>query len=489
MKTSLPLRNSFFAVILFAITPFAVQSQQSLEFTAGAANPTGSGPTVASQVITFQANNNNPNGNTFIPFSPTVTASFSFSNQQYTAISVSDISTGTGMSFGANANNNSNAAASSSLFAQMNAISSPSSNHFTAVATGTAGTGIDVSANRAVSLFNSSRPLYTAGLSTSGRYYYGDLTISFSKPVINPVLHLVGLGGYFTSSGNTLGFTTELELATVGMVLSKISGSSELEVTNSKILNNASHPNAGTGAGAASGSVKVTGLVSTIKFKVYLRGDGGNSNWTTSSMHTGDLWMMGVSMGASTDLPLPVTMSSFTATLNNNKADLRWTTATEINVSHFVIEKSTDGSNFSDAGILFATGNTTEEMKYTFSDNLAGSVNDVIWYRIRTVDNDGSFDYSATRIIRISHKENSTVIINTYPNPVKNEVRITVPANWQNKMVVYEMISLSGQVVKRVQTANSSQTESLQVTNLAPGMYIARVSCEGQVAQQKIVKQ
>ena len=54
------------------------------------------------------------------------------------------------------------------------------------------------------------------------------------------------------------------------------------------------------------------------------------------------------------------------------------TTATEINVSHFVIEKSTDGSNFSDAGILFATGNTTEEMKYAFSDNLAGNVNDVI---------------------------------------------------------------------------------------------------------------
>lgn len=489
MKASLLNRNLFTAVILFALAPLSMSAQQSLEFTAGAGNPTGSGPSVANQVITFQANHNNPMGNSFIPFTPTVTATFSFSNQQFTNVSTSDISTGTGMSFGANANNNSNTASSSSLFATMNAISAPANNHFTAVANNAAGVGIDIASNRAVSIFSSCRPLYNAGSSTSGRYYYGDITISFSRPTINPVLHLVGLGGFFTSNGNTLGFTTELELSTTGISLSKLSGSSELQVTTNKILNNASNPNSGTGAGAATGSVRVNGQVSSVKFRVYLRGDGGNSNWNTSNMHTGDLWMMGVSMAASADLPLPVTMSSFTATLNNNKADLRWTTATEINVSHFVIERSTDGTNFSEAAILFATGNSTEEVKYSYADNLANQSADVIWYRIRTVDNDGSFDYSTTRIIRISHKENSNVVISTYPNPVKNELRISIPANWQNKMVVYEMISLNGQVVKRVQTANSSQTESLVISNLSAGMYIARVTCEGQVAQQKIVKQ
>nr|WP_287424193.1 hypothetical protein [Candidatus Brachybacter algidus] len=48
---------------------------------------------------------------------------------------------------------------------------------------------------------------------------------------------------------------------------------------------------------------------------------------------------------------LPVKLTAFTAILNNNKVDLKWTTASEVNVSHFVVEKSTDGINYSDAGM------------------------------------------------------------------------------------------------------------------------------------------
>ena len=56
---------------------------------------------------------------------------------------------------------------------------------------------------------------------------------------------------------------------------------------------------------------------------------------------------------------------------NNNKVDLKWETATEINVSHFIIEKSIDGKNFSDAGMVFAYGNTTSKSNYVFADNIS----------------------------------------------------------------------------------------------------------------------
>ncbi|MBL0305987.1 MAG: T9SS type A sorting domain-containing protein [Chitinophagaceae bacterium] len=185
---------------------------------------------------------------------------------------------------------------------------------------------------------------------------------------------------------------------------------------------------------------------------------------------------------------LPVSLTAFSASLNNNKVDLTWSTASEINVSHFVVEKSTDGTNYNDAGIVFAYGTATGKADYKLSDNIANDQAKIIYYRLRSVDIDGKGQLSATRIIRRNNQEENKITILTYPNPVSNELRITVPANWQNKKAVYEVFNANGQIAKRREASNSSQTETINVTNLVPGFYIVRVSCEGQIAQQKIVK-
>ena len=211
---------------------------------------------------------------------------------------------------------------------------------------------------------------------------------------------------------------------------------------------------------------------------------------TTTTVPTGtarqfSLFMKGFNYPGNT---LPVKLASFTATLNNNKADLKWTTATEINVSHFAVEKSTDGINFTEAGVVFAYGNTTNKTNYSFSDNLSTDQASIIYYRLRSVDIDAKSEYSDTRVIRISKQSDSKISILTYPNPVTSELRITIPASWQNKKVVYELFNANGQIAKRAQATASSQTETLKVSNLATGLYIVRVTFDGQVAQQKIIK-
>lgn len=212
---------------------------------------------------------------------------------------------------------------------------------------------------------------------------------------------------------------------------------------------------------------------------------GTSTTNRTSATRQFSLYMKGFAYPPST---LPVSLTAFSASLNNDKVDLKWTTASEVNVSHFVVEKSTDGSNYTDAGMVFSYGSAFETANYTLSDNIAGTQSKVIYYRLRSVDIDGKSQLSATRIIRIDSKESNSIAILTYPNPVNNELRITVPANWQNKKAVYELFNANGQIAKRIETANSSQTEAINVASLAPGFYIVRVSCEGQVAQQKIVK-
>ncbi len=186
---------------------------------------------------------------------------------------------------------------------------------------------------------------------------------------------------------------------------------------------------------------------------------------------------------------LPVKLVSFTAMLIADKVDLKWTTASEKEVSHFSIEKSVDGKNYTETGVMFAVGNTSETINYSFTDkNIDASQQGVIYYRLRSVDTDGKSELSQVRSIRIGKKSEQTISILTYPNPVSSELRVTIPTNWQGKKVSYELLNNNGQVAMKTIAGAGSQTETMQVNSLAPGFYIVKVTCNGETAQQKIIK-
>lgn len=211
-------------------------------------------------------------------------------------------------------------------------------------------------------------------------------------------------------------------------------------------------------------------------------------SWDYSNQGQGSYWGM-VAVSLKGDIPLPIILTDFSAQYNKPNVTLKWTTSQEINFSHFVIERSTSGTNYTDAGVVFAYGNAGDITNYSFSDNLNNIQSGIVYYRLRLVDIDGKSKYSETRIIRIGKQDENAITILTYPNPVTNELRISIPNNWQNKKVTYEVFNANGQVSKKSETGSGSQTETVNMSNLAPGFYIVRVSCEGQTAQQKIIKQ
>lgn len=96
-----------------------------------------------------------------------------------------------------------------------------------------------------------------------------------------------------------------------------------------------------------------------------------------------------------------ITVDMFTASLapQGQKIDLKWTTNNEINMSHFIVERSTDGKNFINAALVFAYGNTSGATTYTFSDKLAESLTGTVYYRFFAVDNKGKAQLSETRSI------------------------------------------------------------------------------------------
>lgn len=66
--------------------------------------------------------------------------------------------------------------------------------------------------------------------------------------------------------------------------------------------------------------------------------------------------------------PLPVELTDFTATCNDNMVDLKWTTASEQNSDKFIIEKTRDLENWVRVDSLDAAGSSSTEIKYQYND-------------------------------------------------------------------------------------------------------------------------
>jgi hypothetical protein len=86
--------------------------------------------------------------------------------------------------------------------------------------------------------------------------------------------------------------------------------------------------------------------------------------------------------------PLPVDLLNFSGTCIANKTKITWSTASENNSSHFTLEKSYDGQNFTWLAQINAIGNSTQQENYAFNDD--SNNNKVVYYRLYETDKNGA---------------------------------------------------------------------------------------------------
>lgn len=98
--------------------------------------------------------------------------------------------------------------------------------------------------------------------------------------------------------------------------------------------------------------------------------------------------------------PLPIELKSFTGKYNavSDHILLEWVTASEINSSHFIIQKSIDGEKFVDSYIEPASGNSTTDISYRIIDS--HPISPVTYYRMVEVDFDGTLNMYSTILVR-----------------------------------------------------------------------------------------
>lgn len=214
------------------------------------------------------------------------------------------------------------------------------------------------------------------------------------------------------------------------------------------------------------------------------------SNWSSNDATNYDLSPGGTEFpGANpiftiTDL-LPVTLVSFNGSVHNNQHRLVWTIAQAENFSHFVIEKSVDGANFYQQSII-----NYETQQTTYTSLEQGIRDNNVYYRLKLVDQDGSFTYS--KVIRIgTYGEPKAVsIVNIIPNPLDRECRVSVysPEDQELQLLITDVAGTT--VFKKPVQArsglNNFTVELLQ--NLKGGLYLVHLIGKKERSTFKILK-
>jgi len=223
------------------------------------------------------------------------------------------------------------------------------------------------------------------------------------------------------------------------------------------------------------------------KSQFRVRAGGTSSSGSISADRMYSFWFKSFNYQAPVQSTLPVKLSAFNARLNDTKVALTWSTSMEKNVSHFVIQRSLNGSDYSDIGMLFTNGDSDANRDYAFNDDVKNMSKQVIYYRLKMVDLDARYEFSPVRVIRIGAKSEAPAVL-AFPNPVTDNLRITFPSAWQNNKITIDLVNTNGQVIKRITNNNAGQTEMLDVRDLTVGLYMVRVSNGSETAIQRIVK-
>ena len=167
---------------------------------------------------------------------------------------------------------------------------------------------------------------------------------------------------------------------------------------------------------------------------------------------------------------LAAELSKFDGETETEGNRLSWTTASEKDLSHFVVERSIDGRSFIELGRVNAVGTSTEVNHYQYFD--ADNQSELVYYRLRQVEMDGKIAYS--KIISLSRGTIQGTVVNVFPNPTTDAVvNVAVIGNDVVKEILVN--NYLGQQLQVKANYSNPKNIQLDVAALAPGTYMVEV--------------
>ncbi|NOX67517.1 MAG: T9SS type A sorting domain-containing protein [Chlorobi bacterium] len=194
--------------------------------------------------------------------------------------------------------------------------------------------------------------------------------------------------------------------------------------------------------------------------------------------------------------PLPVELTSFTATTITKGTMLNWSTATEVNNYGFEVERKSSftlqnesGDSFykwEKIGFVEGHGNSNSPNDYSFFDN--SSVVGEVSYRLKQIDTDGGFEYSDVVTVT-SNKLAKYELHQNYPNPFNPSTLInySLAKDSRVSIIIYNVLGQKvTELVNKKQSAGNYEIK-FDASNLTSGLYFYRLETPNYSKTMKMI--
>jgi hypothetical protein len=177
---------------------------------------------------------------------------------------------------------------------------------------------------------------------------------------------------------------------------------------------------------------------------------------------------------------LPLTLTAFSASFNGNASQLKWASVNEINVKGFSVEKSLNGTNFSEIAFVKGQNNVLQNL-YSVNDvDVKSGIN---YYRLKMVNNDGSVKYSNTVLIANRLSLRPTV----FPNPAISN--LSVSHDKAGLGAAIRLMTLDGKLIKTMSVQAGAVQTGFSVNELVKGNYLLIFENNGEKTTTQFSKQ
>ena len=195
---------------------------------------------------------------------------------------------------------------------------------------------------------------------------------------------------------------------------------------------------------------------------------------------------------------LPVELFSFTGFCNDNSITLNWETKTEVNNYGFDVERKTSIENWQKLGFIQGNGNSNSPKYYEYTDNEINPGK--YYYRLKQVDNDGSFEYSNTVEVNTDELPDEFMLGQNFPNPFNPSTKIKFAVRNKSKvrLIVYNVLgnqvatlfndeAEANKVYEVEFSATGGSASSGNAFALPSGIYIYRLESDSFVESHKML--
>lgn len=186
---------------------------------------------------------------------------------------------------------------------------------------------------------------------------------------------------------------------------------------------------------------------------------------------------------------LPVEILNFEANANGDVIEIVWSTASEINSESFVVERSSDATNWETLVTSEAAGNSRVTISYEETD--FSPLEGVSYYRLKQIDINGEYSYSS--IVPVKFYKEKSLEMNLFPNPVQagSNVSVDIP-QVTNKEVLVVLRDMVGRTFysKIVLSMENDHLIGIPIDSKIPkGNYLITATSDDQIySKQLIVK-